>query len=83
MVTAASLAWAIAAGYWGVHLAVEPAISAYETCLRRSEPAICDHTLHQDWSDYSGSRVYFGTFLALAPLPFFWLIAYGVRRRKT
>jgi hypothetical protein len=79
---AASVVWMIAAGYAGVHLPVGPAISNYEVCLRHSDPAICRQTLHQEWSKHSGDRLYYGGLLAFSPLPLFWGIAYGFRRRK-
>ena len=79
---AASVVWVIAAAYAGVHLPVGPAISNYEACLRHSDPVICKQTLHQEWSKHSGDRFYYGALLAFAPLPLFWVIAYGFRRRN-
>jgi hypothetical protein len=65
----ASVVWVIAADYWGIHLPVGPAISAYSTCLLQTDPATCDLNLHQEWSKHSGYRLYCGALLTFAPLP--------------
>ena len=71
----ASVAWAIAGGNAGMHLAVAPATSAYRACLdsHGANSGECQVILRREWAMHSGDRLSFAALVGLAPIPIGWL----------
>jgi hypothetical protein len=76
----ATLIWAVAGGNAGMFLAVAPATSAYQTCLKSHDVdrGDCQRNLRSDWTKYSGDRLAYAALVGLAPIPIVWLIALGL-----
>jgi hypothetical protein len=81
----ASVAGAIAGSNAGMHLAVAPATSAYQTCVEAAQADIhyCQAKLHRDWPKYSGERIKYAVLAGLAPLPIIWIACYGFRTQRS
>jgi hypothetical protein len=79
-----AVAWVIAGTNWGIHLAVAPAIHAYQVCAKRqgADNSQCRSQLSHDWADYSGYRVPYGVCLGLMPVSIIWLIGFALGRRR-
>jgi len=82
-----SVAWALAAGNAGMHLAVAPVRTAYRSCLETkiSDNTECLRNLNLDWEGHGGNRIRYAALAALVPLPVIWLTAYAIMsgRRET
>ncbi len=73
---AASIIWALVGGNAGVHLAVAPAISAYQACVQGqgAHGRECQINLHRDWAEQSGRRLSYAIMIGLVPIPVAWVI---------
>lgn len=80
----ASIVWAIAGFFCGVHFPVAPALRTYEHCLRdaRSAADDCHSKFIAEWNIHSPNRLYSGLALTLIPIPLIGLVFYAARGRS-
>jgi uncharacterized membrane protein YesL len=76
----ATLIWPLPAATGGMFLAVAPATSAYQSCLKSHDVdrGDCQCNLRSDWTKYSGDRLTYAALVGLGPIPIVWLIALGL-----
>ena len=81
---AASVIWAAVAGNAGLHLAVAPAVSAYQTCMESpiADAAGVPGQSSSGLGEYSGDRITYAAVLGLGPIPIGWLAGWLVFARK-